>query len=28
VPNGAGNVVSQDVKDQLQVVLADTWQAA
>lgn len=28
VPLGAGNVVSQDVKDQLQTVLADTWQVA
>jgi Ca2+-binding RTX toxin-like protein len=26
VPTGAGNVVPQDVKDQLQPVLADTWQ--
>ncbi|MCP4186990.1 MAG: calcium-binding protein, partial [Gammaproteobacteria bacterium] len=28
VPSGAGNVIPQDVKDALQPVLADTWQAA
>ncbi len=27
VPSGAGNVIPQDVKDALQPVLADTWQA-
>jgi Ca2+-binding RTX toxin-like protein len=26
VPSGAGNVLSQDVKDELQTVLADAWQ--
>ena len=25
---GAGNVVSQDIKDQLETVLAETWQTA
>ncbi|MFT6350542.1 MAG: Ca2+-binding RTX toxin-like protein [Psychromonas sp.] len=28
VPSGAGNVVPQDIKDQLQTVIAETWQAA
>ena len=28
VPSGAGNVIPQDVKDQLQPVLAASWQAA
>lgn len=28
VPSGAGNVIPQDVKDELSTVLAQTWQAA
>jgi hypothetical protein len=28
VPSGAGNIVPQDIKDQLQTVIAETWQAA
>ncbi|MCP4487098.1 MAG: calcium-binding protein, partial [Gammaproteobacteria bacterium] len=28
VPSGAGNVIPQDVKDALQPILADSWQAA
>ncbi|MCX4186624.1 calcium-binding protein, partial [Methylophaga sp. OBS4] len=28
VPNGEGNVIPQDVKEELQPVIANTWQAA
>ncbi|WP_204903006.1 calcium-binding protein, partial [Microbulbifer mangrovi] len=28
VPSGAGNVIPQDVKEELQPVLTDSWQAA